>query len=710
VDQEDRLTGARSQRRPFPTVRTLFASTLTLVLIWSGCAQTAPPPPRPAPAAETPLTPRQLAQLGLRQLGEKKFAEAAATLGKAAEADGPAAPFLRLRQLAAYEALGDIEKAISVAAQIVATAPETSAAAIARLRLPHLYARAGDVPAMEATYRQTKQVTLDELSEEEFVALAGQLEAAGRTNLASLVRMRLLGEFPQGRFTEKTYGALAAMPDSPLDRLLYDDALALAQRLAREDRYDQEFELLARIARRFPQQASGGAYRATRLRALFNSRRYSALLAETAAAPPDDPALQLLRARAAWRAGNAQDFLAGLQQIESSSPSAKESIEAKVLRAKYYVTDQVDYDLAVANLRAAIAAGDLGRDGENLWNLGWTFTLAGRDADALAAFDDYIARFPDADFTSNALFWSAKIFLRLGRIGERDQRVARLVARYPYSYFSYRAKELFGTPAPDPASTSTAAFPDLTIAIADPRLDTVRELEALGLMRDASREMKRLAADYPENAGVQFMLADIYVRGGEPFKANGILQRRFREFVRHGGVGIPQRFWEILFPLNQWETIQAEAARRGIDPYLVASIIRQESGFEPAVVSNAGAVGLIQIMPAEAESIAARAGIAGITRESLFDPAMNIAVGAAEISQKLQAMNGNPILAIAAYNAGEEAVGKWVAQTPVDDVDLFIESIPYAETRLYVKSVTRNRSEYRRIYERRYPPSPSPTP
>jgi soluble lytic murein transglycosylase len=108
----------------------------------------------------------------------------------------------------------------------------------------------------------------------------------------------------------------------------------------------------------------------------------------------------------------------------------------------------------------------------------------------------------------------------------------------------------------------------------------------------------------------------------------------------------------------------------------------------------------MQIMPAEAQSIAARGGISDtVTRETLFDPETNIAVGAAEFAQKLEIMGGNPIRAIAAYNAGEEAVGRWIAQTPGDDIDLFVESIPYAETRLYVKTVTRNRSEYRRIYE-----------
>ena len=107
----------------------------------------------------------------------------------------------------------------------------------------------------------------------------------------------------------------------------------------------------------------------------------------------------------------------------------------------------------------------------------------------------------------------------------------------------------------------------------------------------------------------------------------------------------------------------------------------------------------MQIMPHEAARIASVAGIEGMTRERLFDPQENIAVGAAEYSQKLASMKGNPTLAIAAYNAGEGPVGRWLARTGINDLDLFVESIPYAETRLYVKTVTRNRFEYRRIYE-----------
>jgi soluble lytic murein transglycosylase len=262
------------------------------------------------------------------------------------------------------------------------------------------------------------------------------------------------------------------------------------------------------------------------------------------------------------------------------------------------------------------------------------------------------------------------------------------------------------------ATEAPRAFPDVDAELAaldEPRLETVDQLMAFGLLRAAAREMKAIAQKHPVPA-VQFRLADVYVRAGEPFKANGTLQRAFRAFIRHGGQGIPQRFWEIIYPLAYWDTIRTEAGRRGLDPYMVASVIRQESGFEPTTVSNAGAVGLMQIMPEEAPRIAEAGGLPAVTRSDLFDPEKNIAVGAAELSQKLERMDGNLMLAIAAYNAGERAVGTWIEMTPVDDIDLFVESIPYAETRLYVKTVTRNRFEYRRIYEERSTHAAQPEP
>lgn len=644
----------------------------------------------PEPEVDPATHRRTLAREALKLYDEKRYDEAVPALTEAALAYAEVAPFLRLRIVEAEVARGNLQNAAAVASEIIALG-DSSAATVARLRLPAIYAQLSDTASTDAAFEQSMLIGIDELTEADFVAMANALAKAGRTDLASRARLHLLGDYTQGRYTEQTYGQLK----SEIDALSNEEKLALAAKLSRANRYDQALELFSKI----PEAAA--EMQPIRLRALFNSRNYEQVLAETKDVTLTDPALLLVRARSAWRADQSAEMLAGLAQIEKDFPTTREAAEAKVIRAKYYVTDEIDYAKSIENLSKAIDAGNLGADGENLWNLGWTYTLWGKNDEALQTFDRYIAAYPDGDWKTNSLFWSAKIFDRLGRTAERDAKAKQIVAEYPFSYYAYRAKELWPASSQQPV-TSSNTFPDLDAELAkinEPRLATVRALLDVDLPRAAAREMKVLAAKYADNPGVQFMLADVYVRGGEPFKANGVLQRQFRPFVRHGGANIPPRFWQILFPLPYWETIRTEAQRRGVDPYLVASIIRQESGFEPSTVSNAGAVGLMQIMPEEASRIATAASLGDVTRENLFDPATNIAVGAAEYSQKLAAMNGNPTLAIASYNAGEDAVASWVAKTPIDDPDVFIESIPYAETRLYVKTVNRNRSEYRRIYE-----------
>lgn len=648
------------------------------------------PSPVVVPPEPLPLSPRERARLGLEQFKNQQWTESIATLQEAAAQIPSVAPFLRLRIAAAEEARGNARAAAAIAAEIVALG-QTSAATVARLRLPAFYAAIGDRPATDGAFTQAMQIPIDELTESDFAALAKDLAKAGRTDLATRLRMRLLSDYTSGRFTEETYGRLG----SALDALTLEESMALASKLSRANRYDQALDLLDRTQKRFPDSETRGIYRGIHVRALFNSRNYTTLLEELRDVKLDDPALVLLRARAAWRNDKPQEFLDGLDALEKEFPASREAIEAKVLRARYYSADSVDYAKAIDNLSKAIAAGAPGNDGENLWNLGWTHVLAGKSDEALQIFDRYIRSYPDGDYKTNSLFWSAKVLDRAGRTAERDAKARQLVAEYPFSYYAYRTKDLWPS-AGYASSGAGGAFPDLSVERVDTR--GVSELLEIGLTRDASREMKVIAAQNPDDDAVQFMLADVYVRGGEPFKANGILQRRYRQFVRHGGSGIPPRFWEILFPLPHLDIIRAEAGKRGLDPYLIASIIRQESGFEPTTVSNAGAVGLMQIMPNEAAAIGAAAGIEGVTRASLFDPATNIAVGAAEITQKLARMNGNETLAIAAYNAGEEAVNRWLSRTPIDDKDVFIESIPYAETRLYVKTVTRNRNEYKRIY------------
>lgn len=656
---------------------------------------------------------RSLSMLGLLYLEKDRYEEAASSLTRAIAESPTLAPLLRLRLMTAQQKLGKPLDALATAQMILAESPNSSAARTARARIPGLFALARDRENAVASLKALDSLEIDEYTEAELVSTAALFDSAAMPDLATQLRLKILRMYPQGRYTEKTYGNLQKADGAPLDQLTYDESAELAERIGKVNRYDQAIDLLERIARRFPGQSNSGALRELRARSFFNSRRYDSVVAETFS--PSDAnytSMQFLRARAFWRSERSPEFLQILDEIITRYPTSREATEAKLQLGKYYVTDEENFDKAINYLTQAIDAGASGAQGENLWTLGWTYTVAKRDAEALTTYDKYLKAYPDSDYTTNALFWTGKVHERNGNTPKRDASFNRLIQTYPYSYYAYRAKEILGLPpetgAPSAASENT--FPNLEASSPanDASLALVRELLQIGLQRDAAAEVRMLAARDPSNLALAYSLAELYSAAGQTMGANSLLQRRFREQIRHGAPGAPRKFWEMVFPLPYGEALWPAAEKYNVDPYLIASVIRQESGFDPTVVSNAGAVGLMQLMPAEATRIATLGNLPPPTREDLFDPSINITMGAAELRQKIDAMGGRETLAIAAYNAGETPVNRWLTRTPTDDIDVFIESIPYAETRLYVKNVTRNRNEYRRIYGTRASPSAKP--
>lgn len=711
--------------------RILLVAASIVFVCSAACTRTqSVPPPAPAPAVDpTPKTlaeaaaarrsgndelyeaglrriardvtdssrPAALSLLGVFLQEKKRWGEAAASFHQAAAANPAISRFIAVRELDSLRQAGQLEPALAIA--LALQSGSDLPAQDARLAVPLLYTLLRDNTQLNASLPAVQTTQLDEFTERRLVELADALAEAGASEAADRIRMRVLRDYTQGRYTEKLYDQLSAAKS--FDKLDYPALLEIADRLGRVNRYDQALDLLNRSAVRFPNASASPYARYVRLRSLFNSRRYSeATTIQFAQGEPYSAPASLLRGRAFWRSGDSARFLEATNQIITTAPASKEAAEARIMLSKYYSSDELDYPRAAKYLQEATAGGAYGSDGENLWNLAWIYTAAGQDQEALATYDQYLRLFPDHDYTTNALFWSGKIHQRRGEVAERDAAFARLVREYPFSYYSYRARQIAGE-----ISSSTAAdarvFPQADATAneqVDSRLTTVRALMEAGLEPEAARELKIVSASMPDNGPAAFRLAQAYSEIGEPLKAMGILQRRFRDFVRHGGSDIPPEFWRILFPLPYRAAIEREAAKQNVDSLIVASIIRQESAFDPNVVSNAGAVGLMQIMPNELDKIAAEGGLPPITRSDLFDPETNIAAGAAEFRQKLNRMN-HQTLAIAAYNAGEQAVGRWIATTPIEDVDLFIETIPYAETKLYVKNVTRNLFEYRRIYE-----------
>jgi len=162
---------------------------------------------------------------------------------------------------------------------------------------------------------------------------------------------------------------------------------------------------------------------------------------------------------------------------------------------------------------------------------------------------------------------------------------------------------------------------------------------------------------------------------------------------------IPLAYWMILFPEPWWETIKAESEKNSLDPYLVASLMRQESEFNPSVVSYANAWGLMQLLPAVGKSMAREEGMSHFQTYQLLDPATNIRLGTRYLRQMLERFGGVQEYALAAYNAGDNRVADWQTAGPYQGMDEFVESIPFTQTREYVQAILRNEEIYREIDE-----------
>jgi soluble lytic murein transglycosylase len=133
----------------------------------------------------------------------------------------------------------------------------------------------------------------------------------------------------------------------------------------------------------------------------------------------------------------------------------------------------------------------------------------------------------------------------------------------------------------------------------------------------------------------------------------------------------------------------------------VASLIRQESEFNAGVVSHANAWGLMQLLPSVGKSMAKKQGIKHFDTNSLLNPATNLQLGTANLKAVLDRFGGQVEYGLAAYNAGDVPVRRWMSDGDYKDIQEYVESIPYTETREYVQAILRNREIYRALYERR---------
>jgi soluble lytic murein transglycosylase len=251
-------------------------------------------------------------------------------------------------------------------------------------------------------------------------------------------------------------------------------------------------------------------------------------------------------------------------------------------------------------------------------------------------------------------------------------------------------------PAADLEQIKTPELPTLSESFPEdsPHLAKAKLLANAGLNEYLARE---IAADPDSGSWSALAEAQIYASYGEAYRALRALKRALPGAASASIESIPLPYWRILFPEPYWSIIKAEAAKNNVDPYLVASLIRQESEFNPSVISYANAWGLMQLLPSVGRSLAKQEGLAHFQTFQLLDPETNIRLGTRYLKQTLDKFGGVPEYALAAYNAGDSRVQDWQAAGPYSGMDEFVESIPFTQTREYVQAILRNIEIYREI-------------
>jgi soluble lytic murein transglycosylase len=280
-----------------------------------------------------------------------------------------------------------------------------------------------------------------------------------------------------------------------------------------------------------------------------------------------------------------------------------------------------------------------------------------------------------------------------------------LSAAYANSYYAVLGRQrvaVIGSqqavpPAPALASVHVAADPHLSADLPenDPHLIKARLLANAGLNEYIKPEIHLSPTSGSWGTLAE---AEIYQSFGEDARALQTMKSSGLPFFSLPISAVPMPYWQLVFPRPYWTQLSNDAQANGLDPYLVASLVRTESAFNAGAVSRANAYGLMQLLPSTGRAMARRAGESHFTTNELLDPTENLRLGTLDLKLSIDKYGGQLEYALASYNAGDKPVRDWIATNDYKDIPEWVESIPYSETREYVQSIIRIREMYRAIY------------
>jgi soluble lytic murein transglycosylase len=291
-----------------------------------------------------------------------------------------------------------------------------------------------------------------------------------------------------------------------------------------------------------------------------------------------------------------------------------------------------------------------------------------------------------------ALFWYSRSTSATGDKLSANKASASLLSEFPYGYYATRVAKEDSKKEWETLSKMEAPQQDFK------GLERCSLLINLGLYDEAKKELNWTRRRNPKDRSMLKGIAGLYLKMTDFHGCSKSIDTATLHPPENGSLSE----WLMAYPLAYREKVSVIAAENRISEPLVYSIMRAESNYLPTAVSPAGAIGLMQLMPSTA-AVILPAGSFKVNgnKEILMDPGINIKCGVRHLKDILDSFNGNTVLAVAAYNAGSGNVNRWMKRLAGLPPELFIENIPYPETREYVKKVLAVSEIYKRVYSKR---------
>jgi soluble lytic murein transglycosylase len=537
-------------------------------------------------------------------------------------------------------------------------------------------------------------------------AASGESEKAVNVLRNLYFTMPLSPEASQADEELKKLAASSPLPASSLNlRRTRADLLAKGKRFS--DAADEYRALVDQVSP--PERDELQLTLAVALRRAGQNKEAKKVLDAIPSSTPEMNAQRLFNLAEVARAEDDDDgFLRILGQLRQEFPTSPWMEQALLSEGNIYLLKR-DYDRAIESygeLQQRFPEGS--RASYAHWKVAWLSLRQGKNAEAKNAFEQQIALYPASAEVPAALYWRGRLAEEDNDPGMARAYYQKLSGRFQNYYYGELARQRLGQLKADddpphyalldrvPPIESNAKVTEEEAPSDNLRVQKAELLENGALVEFAVSELQAAAEEEKGNwlpaAKVRF-----YQDAGRYDMAIETLKRTVPNYFALDLPSLPRTYWEGLFPKPYWTDLKKSSSENALDPYLVASLIRQESAFNPNAVSNKNAVGLMQLLPKVGQGVAKQEKIKHFSPTQLFTPSMNLQLGTRYFRSMVDKF-GAFEYALAAYNAGSDRVQDWQGYGKYRDVQEFVESIPFTETREYVQAIMRNANLYRQLY------------